>query len=279
MKKCRRGLAALLVAVMLTTALPVKAMAEEIVDVPPAQVAETGTEQPLEVPDAPEIPDVPESPETPDAPEVSETPAPTDPQEPPVTPESPETPAVPEASVPAGPSETQEDGPEDYELTNIGVMVNGTFVPAVESEISLFSLLPLEEKRFNLDLTQYFPAELKEVEISYILENVTGNPPDTTVDEGADKKVAVWGRYYYVDENGSTVYDTDKYVLMGNGTTLDLANYEDDSDTFYLELIIGTSDQLDPANKRYIISVATDWDDPLGATLVGSSGNWLPGLP
>ena len=82
MKKCRRGLAALLVAVMLTTALPVKAMAEEIVDVPPAQVAETGTEQPLEVPDAPEIPDVPESPETPDAPEVSETPAPTDPRAP-----------------------------------------------------------------------------------------------------------------------------------------------------------------------------------------------------
>ena len=177
MQKCRRGLAALLVAVMLTTALPVKAMAAEIVDVPPVSVTETGPEQPPEVPDAPEVPDVPESPETPDVPEASETPAPADPQAPSVTPESPETPAAPETPVPAGPSETPEAVSEDYELTNIGLMVNGTFVPAVENEISLFSLLPLETKRFYLDLTSFFPDELKEVEISYIIKNVTGHHP------------------------------------------------------------------------------------------------------
>lgn len=273
MQKCRRGLAALLVAVMLTTALPVKAMAEDLVDVPPASVTETGTEQPPEVPDVPEVPDIPESPEAPDAPEAPETPAPTDPQEPPAAPGSPETPAVPEASVPAEPSETPEADPEDYELTNLGVMVNGTFVPAVESDASMFSLLPLERKEFNLDLTKYFPEELKELEISYILKSVTARQPsDATVDAGAEKNVAVWGRYGYFDEDGSIINDDDKYVLMGNGTTLDLANYRTYSDISYLELIIGTPDQLDPTNKRYFIYVATDSSNPLGATLVETDG-------
>lgn len=283
MQKCRRGLAALLVAVMLTTALPVKAMAAEIVDVPPVSVTETGPEQPPEVPDAPEVPDVPESPETPDVPEASETPAPADPQAPSVTPESPETPAAPETPVPAGPSETPEAVSEDYELTNIGLMVNGTFVPAVENEISLFSLLPLETKRFYLDLTSFFPDELKEVEISYIIKNVTGHHPGATeganepvVDPDAEKNVAVWGRYGYVDETGSTVYYSDKYVLMGDGTTLDLSNYRErgiydysiDTVEATLELIIGTPDQLDSNNKRYFITIVYSIEDPLKVGLV-----------
>jgi len=140
---------------------------------------------------------------------------------------------------------------DQYKLSNIGLEINGVFIPAVEvtdektEGIQPYSLLPLEEhKNFKLDLSQVvlFPSEIRNMKISYVLDQTTGN--DTKPDAS---KIAVWGKYY--SYNGS---NTAEFHPMQNGDTLDLSPISY-SNRFTLELIVGTSDQLDPDNVRYVI--------------------------
>lgn len=119
-----------------------------------------------------------------------------------------------------------------------------------ESGIAPFSLLPIEEKRAELDLRGYMPAELKAVSLDTITGNLTdynGNPVTLSGD------VAVW----------ATGYDSDDYKLVKAGETLDL------SDSSSLRLVVGTADQLDLNNILYEIYVeTTDYDEILTANLV-----------
>jgi|GEM_PF-2627656 len=139
---------------------------------------------------------------------------------------------------------------DQYELSNIGLKINGVFVPAVEitdenkdEGIDVQSLIPLKTRNFTLDLSQsgFFPSDMKSVQVSYILNNLSPMLENT--------QVAVWGKYSGDDGNRVA-----RFTLMNDETTLDLSFV---SDYFILELIIGTPDQLNPNNERYVITCTT----------------------
>ncbi|MDE7243921.1 MAG: S-layer homology domain-containing protein [Oscillospiraceae bacterium] len=227
-KKHKRRLASLLAAVMLITALPVTALADEDGE----DVPEISVQAPAE--------------DTAGGEEGSE--ALTEPAE------VPDEPAEEDA-------EAASDAADSCALTEIGFWIGGQYVPAVEEDggISVMSLLPLEEKRYDLDLTGFFPEELKETQISWVLENLTGNQKeDVTASD-----VAVWAKWYYYDENYHYVSVNDNYILINDANTMDLSNFyrygssRYPTNTVYLELIIGKADQLDSSNRRYIISAET----------------------
>lgn len=218
MCKMKRWLALLLVAMMLTATLPVTALAEETSSPDTESVVQTAPKESEEEGDSED-----NLPETPD------------------TQKTPETPAAPEIST--------------YEITELGVWVGEEYVPAVEEDITHFSLLPLEEREFSLDLTGYLPEELREVKIAAVLKNMTGDAQEGAVRDD----VAVWAKWSYYDENGDYVYKEDNYQLVDRTDTVDLSDFSlygsQDRDTFYLELIVGSADQFDSSNLRYIVNV------------------------
>lgn len=125
---------------------------------------------------------------------------------------------------------------DPYALTQIGVQIGEEYVAAwpeekdfsAEPGISLFSMMPLEEENFQLNLKTKLPAELKNVTLSTVLAG-------KNVDEG---KAVVWAS------------DGDDDFQIANGSTaIDLR------DISRLELIVGTEHQLDTTNTRYIIYV------------------------
>lgn len=140
-------------------------------------------------------------------------------------------------------------------LREIGVRVGGDYVAAAPEEDSVmpFSLLPLTEKNFDLDLTGYFPDELKAVELQTVMDSLT--PYDESVTVGTEASgYVVWAKQYYYDEDGDHIGDNDDFTVLRESDTLDLSNQYGD---YQLELIVGTADQLDPDNIRYIVQVHT----------------------
>ena len=143
--------------------------------------------------------------------------------------------------------------------TQIGLWVGGEYIPSYPQEKTftkrplLKSMMPLQEKHFNLDMTGHLPEELKEVEVSTILNSLTTGTTTGT------ENIAAWAKWYYYDEDGNYVSSNDNYTVLQTGGTVDLTDYYRwDSDWFYLELIIGTADQLDLSNVRYIVQVKVD---------------------
>lgn len=159
-----------------------------------------------------------------------------------------------------------EEAPENVELIGLTFDINGQKV-AVEEPISTMSIQPIEEHYFNLNLEGFFPEELKAVKIDYILKNAQ-NRYWYSEDETIPDNIAVWARWGYreLNEDGTTsfVSENDKYAPV-QGETLDLSNYylQYYRDDFYLELIVGKPDQLDPANERYIVNIYTGGEDIL----------------
>lgn len=131
---------------------------------------------------------------------------------------------------------------DPYTLTQFGVTVNGTYVPAYPEEKTFtempgwapFSLLPLREVSVSLNLAGYLPEELKAVQVSTVLTAVPGFSGDQVV----------WAKEY-----------DDNFVIVNRDGTMDLTpDYE--RDTYVrLELIVGSTDQLDPNNTRYLVTV------------------------
>lgn len=110
------------------------------------------------------------------------------------------------------------------------------------------SMLPLEEVRACLVLNGKTNEELASMKLDDVLNmlvdadgNAVGIPNDATT---------VW-RYTKSNEDGIEEY---RQYTIGNGEILDLST-DEDIKMYTLELIIGSSNQLDEANKRYIITV------------------------
>ncbi len=139
-------------------------------------------------------------------------------------------------------------------IRQIGAWVGDTYIPAYpkkkefsnEPKISMFSLLPLEEKEFYLDMSDAILPMESRIELSTIVDKS---------DEG-DNKISVDGK--------SVVWVTkeDKYLHTDHPETalIDVGHYSTS-----LELIAGTVDQLDMTNTRYKVRINrhTDADDAL----------------
>ena len=148
-------------------------------------------------------------------------------------------------------------------LTQLSVQVgNDTVIAYPEEkqftdqppEIGLFSMMPLQEKRMKLDLSGYLREELKEVSISAILgglQDSQGNKPT------GQENIAAWAKWSYTDADGNYVSENDNYTVVKPGDTVDLSSNEYNT-SLRLEMIIGTADQLDLSNVRYIVDVSLD---------------------
>ena len=132
--------------------------------------------------------------------------------------------------------------PEEKEFTNEG------------PSMALMSLMPIKEYRgLQLDMTGYLPDELKAVEVSYILSGMAAASQNVDTDD-----LVVW----------SKGYNSDDYTIAGQSGTIDLSPEYKSSSSVRLELVVGTDDQLDMSNIRYILSVyITPSDDLLTATV------------
>lgn len=140
----------------------------------------------------------------------------------------------------------------DVELSEIGVRIGDDYIRAEEGT-ALLSLLPLTEKYYTLDLSGYLPDELKTVS----LETVKTAEPRYGTTGGIDGDIAVWARWGHQTEDGEYIYENDNFTVLGDADTIDLSTAARWDDTLTLELIVGTVDQLDTDNVRYIITVYT----------------------
>lgn len=162
-----------------------------------------------------------------------------------------------------------EAAPEPESEETLYVTVGGRRVDLVPEESAPLSMLPLEERWYNLDLSSYFPDELRAVDISAMLDklaeryaNVTGNPD----------QVSAWAKWSYYNEEGDYVGQNDNYTIVGSEKTLDLSQGGlNSSRQLTLELIIGRADPLNQNNIRYMIQVKTLYLRDL-LTFVGLNG-------
>ena len=109
------------------------------------------------------------------------------------------------------------------------------------------SLLPLDEYRATLDLTSYLPEELKAVPAAEVIEGLkfTGN----TYEISNDAQIVYATGRYNTDDNYTIITDW-------ANDTMDLSPEREYDNRVYLELIVGTADQLDPNNIRIIVTVS-----------------------
>lgn len=127
--------------------------------------------------------------------------------------------------------------------TYVGLELSGEYVPAYPERkvftndpdhgIAPASLLPLKEVRLEADLTKFLPAELKNVGISTVL-------PGQSI---ADGSAVVWAKGY----------SNDDFAIADKNAKFDLSPEYSGSPSTFLELIVGTADQLDKSNIRYIV--------------------------
>jgi len=134
-------------------------------------------------------------------------------------------------------------------ITQLGFWVEDTFVrvyPEAKEFKNLLlvpaSLLPLEERRFEMSLEGFIPAQLTIVS----MRAVFGQDTEHENEYGSETRV-VW-------VNG-------RYAITGFNDTIDMS-----AATFTrMELIVGDADQLNPDNIRYTITI----------TRGGTINNWL----
>lgn len=139
------------------------------------------------------------------------------------------------------------------------VEVSGEKVYLIPDEASTFSMLPLEEHSYSLNLTGYFDEELKSVSFADFLNELTvrgsGDAATTNPND-----IAAWAKWYYYDEDGNYIDDghSDEFTVVGEDKTIDLSNGDPIFGGYiHMELIIGNADQFDPDNQRYIITIST----------------------
>ncbi len=157
-------------------------------------------------------------------------------------------------------------------MDDLYVTVSGEKVALIPDEDapSTMSLIGLPVQSYQLYLNNVFPEELKAVDFSDVLSNLQGSDPATqNVDEIA--AYAMWGYIsedtYQIDSN----FD-DAYIVLGEDKTINLSYDRFDGDipsngryTIYMDLVIGTVDQLNTTNKRYRITANIDlFDDFYG---------------
>lgn len=160
---------------------------------------------------------------------------------------------------------------DEESLTRLGVKIGDTYVPAYPEakdfapKMLLRSMMPLREKRLTLDLRGYLPAELKNTSISTIVAGLKESYTDAAFDDSNEtyhisEDVAVYTRWYYYDSDGNYFSDNDNYTVYTGGP-IDLNSRYGGTST--LELIVGTVDQLNLDNLRYIVTVQTSSEDDM----------------
>lgn len=119
---------------------------------------------------------------------------------------------------------------------------------AQEPEITPNSLLPLKEVRCDLDLTGYFPEELKEMPVRDVLTQLKkesdGQPAFNNLDGITEIS---WNTDYY---------NSDDFVTTAMDGTMDLLPESEYTNRVNLELIPGNADQLDGNRIRYLVDVS-----------------------
>jgi uncharacterized repeat protein (TIGR02543 family) len=145
-------------------------------------------------------------------------------------------------------------------LMQAGVYIGGDYVMAkpepkdfnAQPMMMMRAMLPITEvTNLTLDLTGYTPSELSAVSVSAIVAALNA---DLDTEEDIDGSSAVVWLKMYSDSSTD-----DDYSIVTQGDAIDLTPlyYDDSNSEFCLELIVGTANQLDPNNTRYIITVTT----------------------
>ena len=147
-------------------------------------------------------------------------------------------------------SETQtetkaESYSEEDMISNLPEMIANSIQAGIPQ---VMSLLPLEETKAYLILNDYSEEDLKQVPLETILNNLQYSD-GTPVYIDPESKI-VWT--YFKDEAGNIIQD--EYHEIGRNEIVDLSQFQN-STGYTLELIVGNGKQLDPNNKRYIITV------------------------
>ena len=112
----------------------------------------------------------------------------------------------------------------------------------------LGSLLPLEEKQAALILSDFSLTDLKNIEVSYIVDHL--QDPEGNYYDFSDSDQFVWS--FYKDEFGERIYD--EYHVVSRNDTVDMSVFDDNTGGYKMELIVGDGTQLGN-NVRYIVNV------------------------
>lgn len=142
-----------------------------------------------------------------------------------------------------------------------------TFLPKLseeawdqEPEATPNSLLPLKEYTFSVDLSKYVGSELEAVKLEDVLtEPASGDT--SPVSHYTSGQTVVWGERY----NG------DRFTIAKGTETINLSEFIGQS-SVSLELIVGSGDQFDPNNIRCLVTATlADLDDLIDFTAKASS--------
>lgn len=110
------------------------------------------------------------------------------------------------------------------------------------------TMLPLKEERAFLVLDEKTDEEIKAIPLSYVLSHLQDKHGNyIEIDPNAE---VVWA--HFKDDQGITIRD--EYHVMNRDETVDMSEYGASSN-YQLELIVGSGNQLDYGNKRYLINV------------------------
>lgn len=132
----------------------------------------------------------------------------------------------------------------DTLVASADAVTSSSAVDINEDEIYAYSLLPLEEHEMNIDFTKYLPAELKDIKIRTILDKIKEQGYELPNGE-----ITVWENY--VDENGEEISDV--WEKHNPDDVVDLS--KKDLARYSQELIVGSGNQLDPKNIRFILDI------------------------
>ena len=118
-----------------------------------------------------------------------------------------------------------------------------------EDGIAVMSLLPLEEVTAYLVLGNKTEDEIKNMSIDEVLNSLQDS--DGNKISISEEATTAW-RYVKDETDGVEKYE--EYPL-GQGVTIDMSSSDKDITKYNMELIVGSGNQLDQNNKRYLITI------------------------
>lgn len=108
--------------------------------------------------------------------------------------------------------------------------------------------IPLQEVNAYLVLKNYSDAQIKAMPLSAVLSLLQDSEGNYI--EIADDAEVVWS--YFKDNEGNIIQD--EYHVISRDTTVDLTYFKETTG-YTMELIVGSGNQLDAGNVRYIVKV------------------------
>lgn len=139
-------------------------------------------------------------------------------------------------------------------VTSTGVVANAT-------------MLPIDEVNAYLIMNGYTKDEVKNVPLSDVLDKLVDKNGDAIDDDIPSDATVVWTNYK--DEEGNVIHD--EYHVIARNETVDLS-YFDEASGYVLELIIGSGNQLDPKNKRYLVKVYFTYHNEISFEIYDENG-------